>query len=128
MRCPLLARLERLEAILAVQQVGKICYGWLTPLPDDYVGERHVVTVSREPSGSPRFEWCQCEERAGPIPPYAVHIVPNDMTSFGRRLQRSNHVSQTVTLNLIPSLGACTRSCFVPRYRSVVWTLAWPSS
>jgi YD repeat-containing protein len=28
------------------------------------------------------------------------------------------------TLNLIASLGAWTRSCFVPRYRSVVWTEA----
>jgi hypothetical protein len=34
----------------------------------------------------------------------------------------------TATLNLIPSLGACTRSCFVPKYRSVVWTDAWPRS
>lgn len=32
------------------------------------------------------------------------------------------------TLSLIPSFGACTRSCFVPRYRSVVWTDEWPSS
>ena len=34
----------------------------------------------------------------------------------------------TATLNLIPSFGACTRSCLVPRYRSVVCTDAWPSS
>src|SRR5438477_7626338 len=33
-----------------------------------------------------------------------------------------------VTLNLIPSFGACTRSCLVPRYRSVVCTEACPSS
>jgi hypothetical protein len=32
------------------------------------------------------------------------------------------------TLSLIPSFGACTKSCFVPRYRSVVWTDAWPRS
>ena len=36
--------------------------------------------------------------------------------------------SYTATLNLIPSFGACTRSCFVPRYRSVVWTEACPSN
>jgi hypothetical protein len=29
---------------------------------------------------------------------------------------------------LIPSFGACARSCFVPRYRSVVCTEACPSS
>src|ERR1022692_588487 len=42
---------------------------------------------------------------------------------------RSDRVggNYTATLSLIPSFGACTRSCFVPRYRSVVWTLAWPS-
>src|ERR1039457_6036886 len=34
----------------------------------------------------------------------------------------------TATLSLIPSFGACTRSCLVPRYRSVVWTDAWPKS
>jgi hypothetical protein len=28
--------------------------------------------------------------------------------------------SYTTTLSLIPSFGACTRSCFVPRYRSAV--------
>jgi len=33
----------------------------------------------------------------------------------------------TGTLSLIPSFGACTKSCFVPRYRSVVCTEAWPS-
>jgi hypothetical protein len=81
MRRPLLARLEKLEAILAAQQVGKICYGWLTPLPDDYVGERHVVTISREPTRSPRFEWCQWEEREGPAPADADDVVPNDTVS-----------------------------------------------
>jgi hypothetical protein len=34
----------------------------------------------------------------------------------------------TATLSLIPSFGAWTRSCFVPRYRSVVWTDACPRS
>src|ERR1035437_1271453 len=32
------------------------------------------------------------------------------------------------TRSLIPSFGACTRSCFVPRYRSVVCTDACPRS
>jgi hypothetical protein len=34
----------------------------------------------------------------------------------------------TATFSLIASLGAFTRSCLVPRYHSVVWTDAWPSS
>ena len=43
-------------------------YGWLKPLPDDYVGERHVVIVKREPTGTPNLEWCEFEERPGPAP------------------------------------------------------------
>ena len=31
-------------------------------------------------------------------------------------------------LSLIASLGGWTKFCFVPRYLSVVWTDAWPSS
>ena len=38
-------------------------------LPADYVGERHVVIVKREPAGAPgKFEWCEFEERPGPAP------------------------------------------------------------
>lgn len=40
----------------------------------------------------------------------------------------TSQTCHTATLNLIPSLGAFTRSCLVPRYRSVVWTDAWPNS
>ena len=68
MKPSLLKRLDTLEAILAVKQVGTICYGWLATLPADYVGERHIVTVSREPTISPRLEWYEWEERPGPAP------------------------------------------------------------
>ena len=34
----------------------------------------------------------------------------------------------TATLSLIPSFGAFTKSCLVPRYRSVVCTEACPNS
>jgi hypothetical protein len=34
----------------------------------------------------------------------------------------------TASLNLISSFGACARSCFVPRYRSVICTDECPSS
>ena len=42
--------------------------GYLKTLPADYVGERHVVIVKREPSGAPNGEWCEFEERPGPAP------------------------------------------------------------
>ena len=68
MRRTLLARLERLEVALAPKLVPLIRYGWLATLPADYVGERHVVTVKREPSRSPHFEWYEWEERQGAAP------------------------------------------------------------
>jgi hypothetical protein len=43
--------------------------GYLKTLPTEYVGERHVVIVKREPSGN--GEWCEFEERPGPAPPDA---------------------------------------------------------
>ena len=68
MRRSLLTRLERLEAILAPKQVPMLCYGWLATLPADYSGERHIVIVKQEPTGSPHFEWYEWEERPGPAP------------------------------------------------------------
>src|ERR1022692_4876189 len=53
---PLIVRLERLEAILTPKLVPLIRYGWLLPLPADYVGERHIVIVKQEPTRSPHFE------------------------------------------------------------------------
>jgi hypothetical protein len=73
----LLKRLESLETILSVKPVGVISYGWLKTLRN-YVGERHIVILSREPTGSPRIEWCEWEERPGPAPPDAQDVVPND--------------------------------------------------
>jgi len=68
MRRAVLARLERLEAILAPTLAPLIRYGWLLPLPADYVGERHIVIVKQEPTRSPHFDWCEWEERSGPAP------------------------------------------------------------
>ena len=34
----------------------------------DYVGERHVVILKREPTETPNLEWCEFEERPGPAP------------------------------------------------------------
>lgn len=69
MKKHLLTRLERLEARLAAKQAPRLCYGWLAALPADYVCERHIVTVKREPSRSPHIEWYEWEEWPGPAPP-----------------------------------------------------------
>src|SRR5437868_15504611 len=43
--------------------------GYLKTLPADYVGERHVVIVKREPAGATgQNEWCEFEVRPGPAP------------------------------------------------------------
>jgi hypothetical protein len=68
MRRAVLARLERLEARPEVKPLLLRC-GSLHRLPDDYTGERHIVTVRREPRSSPNVEWGQFEERPGPAPP-----------------------------------------------------------
>jgi hypothetical protein len=65
MRSKLLARLERLEARAEPAAPLTFRYGWLTPLPADFTGERHVVIVKREPTTSPNIEWCAFEERPG---------------------------------------------------------------
>jgi hypothetical protein len=81
MRSRLIARLKRLEAITPPVPI-LVQYGWVTRLPKDYVGERHVVIVKREPSGSGNLEWCQFEERRGPARAasasanFQVHLTP----------------------------------------------------
>jgi hypothetical protein len=67
MRAALLRRVEILEARSGPEALPHICYGWLKRM-SPFRGERHVVVVKREPTGSPRIEWCSFEERAGPAP------------------------------------------------------------
>lgn len=75
-----LARLERLNRLIAAPKRLRIQYGYLKTLPDDYVGARHVVTVGRLPpelgtySGEDWFDW---EERPGPEPASKA-TGPND--------------------------------------------------
>ena len=69
MKANLLSRLGRLEtrnqeARQSVMQVGS-----LKKLPDDFVGERHVVVVKRQQTSTPNYESCEFEERPGPEPP-----------------------------------------------------------
>jgi hypothetical protein len=42
--------------------------GIVAQLPDDFVGERHVVMVDCMPTDSPNQQWCIFEERPGPGP------------------------------------------------------------
>jgi hypothetical protein len=60
--------------------------------------------------------------------PYNAKLCLNGHEYAKRQLARLKAGIYPVTLSLIPSFGACTRSCLVPRYRSVVWTDAWPRS
>jgi hypothetical protein len=63
MRAALRCRLERLEVVAEPKKPQLIRSGYLKTLPKDYVGERHVVIVKREPGASGNFEWCEFEER-----------------------------------------------------------------
>jgi hypothetical protein len=66
MRSKLLARLKRLEERAEPAAPLIFRYGWLTPLPADFTGERHVVMLKSQPTKSPNIEWCEFEERPGP--------------------------------------------------------------
>jgi len=68
MKKALVARLERLESRPETKALPAFRYGRLRPLPDDYVGERHIVTLKSEPTRSPHIEWCEFEERQGKGP------------------------------------------------------------
>jgi hypothetical protein len=64
----LLERVKQLEQRQELAKPSIFRSGWLKPLPEDYVGERHVVIVTRERTAS-NGEWCRFEERPGPAPP-----------------------------------------------------------
>jgi hypothetical protein len=64
MRVTLLARLKKLNACFAPNQPPPAFrYGWLTTLPDDYSGERHIAVVTKPPADSEE-PW-EFEERLG---------------------------------------------------------------
>ena len=68
MRAALRSRLARLEVVVEPKKPQRFRSGVLKTLPADYVGDRHVVVVKREPGGAPGNEWCEFEERPGPAP------------------------------------------------------------
>jgi hypothetical protein len=89
MRSALRSRVERLEVVAEPKKPQRFRSGYLKTLPADYVGERHVVIVKREPAGAPNGEWCEFEERPGPVPVDAqedqdcttIYIVCRDLVN-----------------------------------------------
>jgi hypothetical protein len=85
MKASLRSRLERLEARTEARTPALFRSGWLKPLPKDQAGDRHVVIIKREPTGSPNFEWCEFEERPGPAPPvyedpcFTVYLTEDEL-------------------------------------------------
>lgn len=62
MSSTLRSRLERLEAQRRAAAVAITRYAFVARLPDDFVGERHIVMVK---NAAPSGEWCHFEERPG---------------------------------------------------------------
>jgi hypothetical protein len=89
MRAALRSRVERLEVVAEPKKPQRFRSGYLKTLPADYVGERHVVIVKREPAeATEQNEWCEFEERPGPAPLGAqeddcttIYIVYRDLVN-----------------------------------------------
>jgi hypothetical protein len=72
MKTALLKRVQRLEEVRVVAcNPPEFQVGYLKKLPADYTGERHIVTVGRDPDGT--YHW---EERPGPEPNDQRSAVP----------------------------------------------------
>jgi hypothetical protein len=84
-RATLQSRVRRLEARSQQAREAVVQIGLLRQLPDNYVGERHVVVVKREPTSTPNWETCEFEERPGPEPPgrhddaCRIYVTEDDM-------------------------------------------------
>ena len=68
MRSTVLQRVEKLEAHAHAARPPRIRYEWIKPLPQDFVGARHLVIVNRPATGWPNIEWYECEEQPGEEP------------------------------------------------------------
>ena len=80
MRMNLLARLKRLDATFVPNRPPPTfrC-GWLTTLPEDFTGERHIAFGTRPPDNAPPGEPWEFEERPGPGP---LEPVENSFTVY----------------------------------------------
>jgi hypothetical protein len=76
MKAALLSRLKRLEAHPGLRPPYAYRIGPLKRLPEDYVGERHIVIVEEEDPPSRDTGWCEFEERPGPPPPGSDDGIP----------------------------------------------------
>jgi hypothetical protein len=80
MKVALLARLKRLEQLRpADSRPPEFQIEYLEKLPPDYAGDRHIVTVSRDPDGQYRWEErpgpAPADENDGKLPPFRVTLV-----------------------------------------------------
>ena len=82
MKAAILSRLKRLEEARALPcPLPEFQIGYLEKLAPDYAGDRHIVTVGRDPHGL--YHW---KERRGPepdegqgnLPPFRVVLAPPD--------------------------------------------------
>jgi hypothetical protein len=69
METKLLSWLGRLETQYQEARQSVMQVGSLKKLPDDFVGERHIVVVKWQQTSMPNYESCELEERPGPEPP-----------------------------------------------------------
>ena len=67
MRRTLLSRLARLETRTTAVERGRFRIGYVTTLPVDFAGERHIVILHRLRTDE-GMEICACEERPGSAP------------------------------------------------------------
>ena len=95
MKARMLSRLNRLESHPGLRPPCAFRMGLLKRLPEDYVGEHHVVIVESEPFSSFHTVQCEFEERPGPAPRgpedpgCVVYFTPDEMKL--RRVRAGDH-------------------------------------
>jgi hypothetical protein len=80
MKAALLARLKRLEEVKANENPPPVEFqiGYLKSLPTEYTGDRHIVTVGRDPDGNYRWEeqyGPEPDDKRSSIPPFRVVLT-----------------------------------------------------
>jgi len=82
MKAALLKRVQRLEEVRVVAcQPPEFQVGYLKKLPAEYTGERHIVTVGRDPDGTYRWEegrGPEPDDKRNSIPPFRVILTPEE--------------------------------------------------